>query len=56
MAAISGLDSDLRQMRLEKYTSRAANEVRTWIEEILEERLAPGDLLDALKDGVVLCR
>lgn len=56
MAAISGLDNDLRQMRLEKYTPKAANEVRTWIEETLGEKLAPGDLLNALKDGVALCR
>lgn len=56
MAAISSLDSDLRQLRLEKYTPKMANEVRNWIEETLGENLLPGDLLDALKDGVALCR
>jgi transgelin len=56
MASVSSLDKDLRQMRLDKYTPRAASEVRLWIEEVLGERLPPGDLLDALKDGVALCR
>jgi transgelin len=56
MASVSSLDKDLRQMRLDKYTPQAANEVRAWIEEVLGDRLAPGDLLEALKDGVALCR
>lgn len=43
-------------MRLDKFTPQAANEVRAWIEGILGERLAGGDLLDALKDGVALCK
>lgn len=43
-------------MRLGKYTPQAANEARTWIEESLGERLAAGDLLDALKDGSALCK
>ena len=43
-------------MRLGKYTPQAANEVRTWIEESLDECLAAGDLLDALKDGSALCK
>lgn len=56
MASVSSLDKDLRQLRLDKYTPQAAKEVRTWIEEVLGERLAPGDLLEALKDGGALCR
>ncbi|KAI9780898.1 MAG: hypothetical protein M1816_002644 [Peltula sp. TS41687] len=66
MASVSSLDADLRNMRLSKYTTAAANEVREWIEEVLGERLSPdgggggggggGDLLDLLKDGVALCR
>ena len=56
MASVSSLDKDLRQMRLDKYTPKAANEVRAWIEDVLGERLASGDLLDALKDGVALCK
>ena len=43
-------------MRLDKYTPQAANEVREWIEAVLEESLASGDLLEALKDGVALCK
>lgn len=53
---IMSLDRDLRKMRLDKYTPAAANEARAWIEGILGERLAPGDLLAALKDGVALCK
>ena len=56
MASVSSLDKDLRQLRLDRYTPQAANEVRKWIEEVLGDRLPPGDLLDALKDGVALCR
>ena len=56
MASVSSLDKDLRNMRLEKYTPRLANEAREWIEEILGERLKAGDLLEALKSGVVLCK
>lgn len=43
-------------MRLSRYTPQAAGEVRHWIEDMLGERLPGGDLLDALKDGVALCR
>lgn len=43
-------------MRLSKYTPQAANEVREWIEEVLHEKLASGDLIAALKDGVALCK
>jgi transgelin len=56
MASVSSLDKDLRQMRLDKYTPQAAKEVRDWIEEILGERLPNGDLLEALRDGLNLCR
>ncbi|KAL8725989.1 MAG: hypothetical protein Q9181_006217, partial [Wetmoreana brouardii] len=56
MASVSSLDKDLRNLRLGKYTSQAANEARAWIEESLGERLAAGDLLDALKDGTALCK
>lgn len=56
MASVSSLDKDLRNMRLGKYTPEAANEVRLWIEKVLGERLAPGDLLEALRDGIALCK
>lgn len=56
MASVSSLDQDMKKMRLSRYTPAAANEVRGWIEETLGEKLAPGDVLEALKDGVALCR
>lgn len=56
MVSVSSLDKDLRNLRLGKYTPQAAAEVRAWIEEALEEHISTGDLLDALKDGVALCK
>lgn len=56
MAAVTSLDKDLRKLRLDKYTPAAANEVKSWIEGTLGERLPSGDLLEGLKDGVALCR
>ena len=56
MASVSSLDKDMRNIRLSKYTPQAANEVRKWIEDTLGERLAAGDLLEALKDGTALCK
>ena len=56
MASVTSLDGDLRRMRLDKYTPGAAREARSWIEDALGEPIAPGDLLEALKDGVALCR
>ena len=56
MASVTSLDKDLRRLRLEKYTPDSANEARTWIENVLGEKLGSGDLLDALKDGVALCK
>ncbi|KAF2096460.1 hypothetical protein NA57DRAFT_42064 [Rhizodiscina lignyota] len=54
MASVSSLDQDMKKLRLARYTPAAANEARAWIEETLGERLPPGDLLEALKDGVTL--
>ena len=56
MASVSSLDKDMRNIRLSRYTPQAANEVKVWIEGVLGERLAPGDLLEALKDGTTLCK
>jgi len=55
MASVTSLDKDLRRLRLDKYTPGAAKEAKNWIEGILRERLPANDLLEALKDGVVLC-
>lgn len=56
MTSVAGLDRDLKRLRLSKYTPQAANEVRTWIEEVLGEKLGEGDLLASLRDGIVLCK
>jgi hypothetical protein len=55
MPSVTSLDSDMRNLRLSRYTPQAANEARTWIEDTLGRSLPPGDLLDALKDGTALC-
>jgi transgelin len=56
MASVTSLDKDMRKLRMDRYTPQAAREVRDWIEGILGERLARGDLMEALKDGVALCK
>jgi len=56
MASVRSLDKELRKMRLAKYTPAAAAEASTWIETVLGEELLSSNLLDALRDGVVLCR
>jgi hypothetical protein len=56
MASVSSLDQDMKKLRMDRYTPKAANEARAWIEETLGEKLPAGDLLEALKDGTVLCR
>jgi hypothetical protein len=56
MASVSNLDQDMRRLRLARYTPKAMEEVRLWMEEILKEPLPKGDLLDVLKDGTILCR
>ena len=56
MASVTSLDKDMKNIRLSKYTPKAANETRAWIEDALGENLKPGDLLEALKDGTALCK
>jgi len=56
MASVSSLDQDMRKLRFDRYTPQAADEVRSWIESVLGDLLPSGDLLDALKDGVALCK
>jgi hypothetical protein len=56
MASVTSLDKDMRKLRMDRYTPQAAKEVRDWIEGTLGERLAGGDLMEALKDGVALCK
>jgi hypothetical protein len=56
MASVTSLDKDMRKLRMDRYTPQAAKEVRDWIEGVLGERLASEDLMEALKDGVALCK
>jgi transgelin len=56
MASVSSLDKDLRKVRLDKFTPAAEKEAISWIEGILRDRLSSPDLLESLKDGVVLCK
>jgi hypothetical protein len=56
MASVTSLDKDMRKLRMDRYTPQAAKEVRDWIEGVLGEQLASGDLMEALKDGVALCK
>lgn len=56
MASVSSLDQDMRKLRLDRYTPSAANEVRSWIEEVLGQKLAGTDLMNSLKDGIALCK
>ncbi|KAK5758881.1 calponin [Elasticomyces elasticus] len=55
-ASVSSLDADMRNLRLARYTPAAAQEVLTWIQETLGTQLPAGDLLETLKDGVLLCQ
>ncbi|KAF2403845.1 hypothetical protein EJ06DRAFT_579771 [Trichodelitschia bisporula] len=56
MASVTSLDQDMKALRLSRYTPKAANEVRAWIEDALGENLPQKDLLELLKDGTILCR
>jgi hypothetical protein len=56
MASVTSLDKDMRKLRLDRYTTQAANEVRNFVEESLGEPLTKPDLIDSLKDGVALCK
>ncbi|KAK8243928.1 calponin [Phyllosticta capitalensis] len=56
MASVTSLDQDMKRLRLGKANPQASNEARTWIEGTLGQKLPPGDLMDALKDGTALCQ
>lgn len=57
MASVSSLDKDLSRLRSAKYSVKDSEEVKSWISEILKTPLPEGkDLMDCLKDGVLLCR
>lgn len=57
MASVSSLDKDLSRLRSAKYSAKDSDEIKQWFSEILQTPLPEGkDLMDCLKDGVVLCR
>jgi transgelin len=62
MASVTSLDSDMRKLRMDGNTKEARNEVQTFIEEALGERLGVSnensktELFERLKDGVALCK
>ncbi|KAI5811760.1 hypothetical protein DFH27DRAFT_649060 [Peziza echinospora] len=57
MASVSSLDKDLSRMRMAKYTAKESSEVKDWISEVLGISLPDNkDLMEVLKDGVILCR
>jgi hypothetical protein len=56
MASVTSLDADMRNLRMSRYTPQAANEARSWIESALNIQLPTGNLLEDLKDGVILCQ
>jgi hypothetical protein len=62
MASVTSLDSDMRKLRMDGNTREARNEVQTFIEEALGERLGVSnensktELFEHLKDGVALCK
>ncbi|KAJ8100340.1 calponin homology domain-containing protein [Lipomyces tetrasporus] len=56
MASVTSLDQDMAELRKSKYDAKSATEAKAWIEELLGESLGPEDLIDLLRDGVILCR
>jgi len=57
MASVSSLDKDLSRLRSAKYSAKDSDEIKQWFSEVLQAPLPDGkDLMDCLKDGVLLCR
>merc|ERR1711916_408131 len=57
MAAVRGLDSDLREKMAARYSDEDEALVRQWIEDVLGETLEAGcdNMMEQLKSGVILC-
>lgn len=54
---VSSLDNDLSELRASKYDGATTSEVRTWISTVIGEELPSNeDLMDVLKDGLILCK
>ncbi|KAK9314386.1 calponin homology domain-containing protein [Lipomyces starkeyi] len=56
MASVTSLDQDMAELRKSKYDAKSVAEAKAWIEGILGDDLGSEDLIDILKDGVILCR
>ncbi|KAK9366065.1 calponin [Lipomyces kononenkoae] len=56
MASVTSLDQDMAELRKSKYDAKSAAEAKAWIENILGENFGSEELMDILKDGVILCR
>ncbi|EAL61135.1 hypothetical protein DDB_G0292664 [Dictyostelium discoideum AX4] len=50
-----GLDADLANKRVALYDKDLENDTRSWIESLIGEKIN-GDLMAALKSGVILCK
>ncbi|CAI4778350.1 BCN_G0052220.mRNA.1.CDS.1 [Saccharomyces cerevisiae] len=56
-ADVTSLDEDLRQLRESKFSPEAIQNIKIWVyKSVLKEIAPPGDLLECLKDGTVLCK
>lgn len=53
-ADVSSLDQDLRELRRSKYDKELASQAKKWIFDRIGETVPQQDLIDVLKDGVVL--
>ncbi|CAL9736965.1 transgelin [Monosporozyma servazzii] len=54
---VTSLDEDLKQLRSQKFTREAVEEIKNWIfASVLKETVPQEPLLDVLKSGTVLCK
>ena len=56
MPLLYGLDKELAQKAEEKYDIEKENQVRRWIEEVIEEEFPHEDFFESLKNGAILCK
>lgn len=53
-ADVSSLDADLQNLRRSKYDVKLAAQTRRWIFDIVKEQEPSEELIEVIKDGVVL--
>ena len=51
-----GMTAELKDKQDAKYDHTLEANAREWLESVAEEKMAPGNLHEALKDGVFLCK